>query len=392
MKIQVAVFFGGKSVEHEVSVISAMQAIAALDRSKYDTIPVYLPKEGGMYTGPGFDRVESYKNIPALLEGGRQVSLARQDSKVVLLSSVKKLFGTEQQATCVDVALPVLHGTFGEDGSLQGMLEIMGLPYAGCDVLSSAMCMDKASAKMALRAADLPVLDDLVLDAYHYEQSPETVLSALETHYPYPVIVKPANLGSSIGISKADSREKLSAALDLAFRFSQRVIIEPALIHLREINCSVLGDSRKARASVCEEPVAQDEILSYKDKYQSGGKSGKSEGMSSLSRVIPADLPTEKSISVRKLAVKAFQALDCSGVVRIDFLWDTLHDVFYINELNTIPGSLAFYLWEATDLTFPALLDELIELAFARSRARAQLLFTHDSNILATADLRGSKA
>ncbi|MDR0293211.1 MAG: D-alanine--D-alanine ligase, partial [Oscillospiraceae bacterium] len=288
MKMQVAVFFGGRSVEHEVSVITGMQAAAALDRDKYDVLPVYLAKDGAMYTGPGFETLENYRDIPALLEGGRRVCLMRSGGRVALHSPAKKLFGGDKPVF-VDAALPAAHGTFGEDGCLQGLFEMTGLPYTGCDVFSSAVCMDKPAAKVLLRAAGLPALDDAVLEAEKYNKNPEAALSALETRYPYPVMVKPANLGSSVGVGRADNRDRLQAALELAFTFSPRALIEPALVHMREINCAVLGDSLKARASVCEEPVTAEKILSYSDKYQSGGKGGdKQTGMSGQKRVIPA--------------------------------------------------------------------------------------------------------
>ncbi|MDR0325781.1 MAG: D-alanine--D-alanine ligase [Oscillospiraceae bacterium] len=391
MKMQVAVFFGGRSVEHEVSVITGMQVAAALNRDRYDVIPIYLDKDGAMYTGPGFDTLKNYRDIPSLLENGRQVCLIRSGGRVALHSTAKKLFGGDKPV-CLDVALPTVHGTFGEDGCLQGLFEMTGLPYTGCDVLSSAVCMDKPAAKALLRSAGLPVLDDLVLEADKFNKSPEVALSAMETHYPYPVMVKPANLGSSVGISRADNRDRLQTALELAFTFSKRALIEPALIHMREINCAVIGDSAKARASVCEEPVMTENILSYRDKYQSGGKDGgKQGGMSGQKRIIPAEIPAEKAEEIQKLAVKAFRLLNCAGTARIDFLWDTMRDGLYINELNTIPGSLAFYLWEATGLTFEKMLDEMIELAFARQRRRAQLTYSYEVNILQNAELKGKE-
>jgi len=393
MKMKIAVFFGGRSVEHEVSVITGMQAVAALDREKYEPVPVYLTKDGGMYTGPGFDDLKSYKDVPALLEKGRAVCLTRSEGRVNLVSaSPKKLFGGEKPIP-IDAALTAVHGTFGEDGSLQGLFEMAGLPYTGCDTLSSAVCMDKPTAKALLRAGELPVLDDVVLTADNYNKNPETAMDALEKHFPYPIMIKPANLGSSVGITRADDRDGLQAALELAFSFSPRILAEPALTQMREVNCAVIGDAANARPSVCEEPVMTDAILSYRDKYQGGGKDGKSgkqAGMSGLKRIIPADIPPEKSDNVQKLAVKAFSLLGCSGVVRIDFLWDTINDALYINELNTIPGSLSFYLWEATGgLSFTKMLDELIEIAFARQRSRDRLIYSHDVNILQNAELKG---
>jgi len=387
MKLQAAVFFGGRSVEHEVSVITGVQAMAALSRERYDVVPVYVTKDGAFYTGEGYDALESYKNIPELIARGRQVSFARAGGRVCVQPVLKKLFGADKPAF-VDLALPVMHGTFGEDGSIQGFLELLGLPYTGSDVLSSAVCMDKPASKALLRAGGLPVLDDVTVDSARYYKNPEAALSALETRFPYPLIAKPANLGSSVGVSKARDREALREALELAFSFAPRVLVEPAVAHLREINCAVLGDAQKARASVCEEPIARDDILSYTDKYQSSG--GKQDGLSGQKRVIPADITPEQTAHVQKLAAEAFAALGCSGVARVDFLWDTQADVFYVNELNTIPGSLAFYLWEKSGLPFEGLMDALIELAFARARARGQLTFTSEGNLLAGAKL-GSK-
>jgi D-alanine-D-alanine ligase len=387
MKMQIAVFFGGKSVEHEVSVITGMQAAAALNKEKYEVTPVYVAKDGAMYTGPGFSKLESYRSLPSLIESGRQVCLMRSEGRTVLHSTAKKLFGGDKPLY-LDAAVAAVHGTFGEDGCLQGFLEMAGLPYTGCDVIASALCMDKPMSKAILRSSGLPVLDDLVLESDKYNRNPEVALNALESHFPYPVMVKPANLGSSVGISRADNRERMQSALELAFNFSHRVLIEPALIHMREINCAVIGDTLKARASVCEEPVMTDSILSYRDKYQAGSKD-KQSGISGQKRIIPADIPEDKAAVIQKLAVKAFRCLGCSGTARADFLWDTLHDKLYINELNTIPGSLAFYLWEKTGMTFETLMDELIDIAYARQRSRTQLTFSYDINILQNAELKG---
>ncbi|MCL2083163.1 MAG: D-alanine--D-alanine ligase [Oscillospiraceae bacterium] len=389
MKMQIAVFFGGRSVEHEVSIITGMQAIAALDKGKYEPLPVYVTKDGSLYTGEDFHYLEPYKDISALLEKGRQINFYRSGGRVCMQPIAKRLFGSDKPVF-IDAALPLMHGTFGEDGCLQGLLEMLGLPYAGSDVLSSALCMDKAASKALLRAAGLPALDDAVLQADSFHGSTEAVLSAIESRYAYPVVVKPVNLGSSVGVTKAECREKLNAALGMAFGFSERVIIEPALVHMREINCSVLGDAQNARASICEEPVARDDILSYTDKYQSG-KGVKQDGLSGQKRIIPADLSPGKTAEAQKLAVSAFSTLGCGGVARVDLMCDTLHDKFYINEINTIPGSLSFYLWEKSGLGFSGLLDEMITLAFSRARRRAGLTYTYETNILSEASWKSSK-
>ncbi|MDR0249178.1 MAG: D-alanine--D-alanine ligase [Oscillospiraceae bacterium] len=382
MKIQVAVIFGGRSVEHEVSVISAMQVMAALDVGKHDVIPVYIAKDGAMYTGENLTDIKAFGDIPRLLEDARQVAFMRAGGKVVLQPAHKRLFGSEKPIY-IDMALPAVHGTFAEDGSLQGYLELLGLPYCGCDVLSSAICMNKPAAKNLMKSAGIPVLPHIVMD-----KDGELDFSAAESAFGYPVIVKPDNLGSSVGITKAKDRPSFEAAAELAFCYSSRAVVEPAVTDLREINVSVLGDKDNAEASVCEEPLGRDEILSFKDKYLRGDKSGKGLGMTAQKRVIPADLAPEKAERARELALAAFRALGCHGVARVDLLLSGGRD-FYVNEVNTIPGSLSYYLWEKSGLPFPALLDKLIALAFARSRSRSELSYTFDVNLLQGATATG---
>ena len=246
--------------------------------------------------------------------------------------------------------------------------------------------MDKEICKKLMRQSGVPVLNDIAFFGKEWIEFEEKITERIEKELGYPIIVKPVNLGSSVGISKASDREELKEAVKLAMNFAERILVEPAIKHLREINCSVLGDTQSCRASVCEEPIMSDKILSYEDKYMSSGKSGKaggSKGMESMSRVIPADLPKEKSEEIAKTAQKAFKSIGGSGVVRIDFLIDTDdNNKIYLNEINTIPGSLSFYLWEKSGLTYTQLLDELVDLAFARARRKSNLSFTFDTNIL----------
>lgn len=378
MKTKVAVLFGGKSVEHEVSVISGLQAYHALDRERYEPLAVYLSKDNAFYVGEGVDKVESYKNLPALLAAATRVLPVATKEGVALIRYPAKKFGNNEVAT-FEVALPVVHGTNVEDGTLMGMLEMLGVPYASCDVTSSALGMDKYAMKAVLAAEGLPVLPAVQYRGRSYAKQSEEVLLDIEAHFAYPVIVKPVNLGSSVGISVAHDRASLQNAMDEACVFSDRVLVEPAVGHLREINCAVLGDADEAIPSVCERPVSSDEILSYKDKYISGDKSG---GMSTLKRVCPADIPDELTARVQELAMQTFHALGCAGVSRIDFLNNTETGELWVNEINTIPGSLAFYLWEAAGVSFSELLTRMIELAFKRQRDRAALSFSFETNIL----------
>ncbi len=407
MKTKVAVLFGGRSVEHEVSIISGLQAYAALDRDKYDPIVLYIGKDGGFYTGEGLDTIEFYRGLPGSLKDAVRVLPVPGDKGVELVRFPMKKFGNNVVAE-FETALPVVHGTNVEDGTLMGFLEMLGVPYASCDVLSSALGMDKYVMKAVLKAAGLPVLDAVELDAKTYAADAEAAMDRIEQTMGYPVIVKPVNLGSSVGISKAGDRRKLRAALDLAFDFAPLVLAEQAIQPLREINCAVLGDRDEAIASACEEPFGNDEILSFGDKYLSGGKGAKggakgapcktggakSAGMSSLKRRCPAEISDEMTKKVQDLAVQTFKALGCMGVSRIDFLMNAETEELWVNEINTIPGSLAFYLWEESGIGFSKLLDRMIQLGFKRQRTREALTYTYDTNILSGVSLgtTGGKA
>lgn len=396
MKIRAGVFFGGPSVEHEVSVISGMQAIAAMDHEKYQIIPVYVAKDGAFYTGPHLAELDSYRDITAALAAADEVLLTRRGGEAVLLPDRKKGLRVPKPIP-LDVAVPVFHGTGGEDGVMQAHYERVGLPYAGCGVCASAVGMDKYAMKALFMMEGVPCLPGMKFTRYTYFEDSEACLDALEKKFSYPVIVKPYDQGSSVGIGKARDRAGLRRAMEEALRYSEAALCERAVQNLREINCAVLGDDEEARASVCEEPLNATDILTYADKYQSGGgskggsKTQAGGGMQSLSRRVPADLPEETAARVRELAVAAFHAVSASGVSRIDFLMDGATGELWVNEINTIPGSLAFYLWEATGLTFTDLMDELVRLALKRRRRRSDTRRSFDVNLLATAQLKGSK-
>lgn len=391
MKINVAVLFGGKSVEHEVSVISAVQAMQNINKDKYAVYPVYITKKNELYWGESLENMEEYKNIPALLAKSTKINIVTDGNKTYLMPQEHKLFSKAKPIACIDVAFPIVHGTNVEDGALQGFIKTLNLPFVGCDVLASAICMDKFAMKIMLKEAGFPVLDGIRFTSQDYKNE-EKVISDTENKFGYPVIVKPVNLGSSVGISKAENRQELEDALELAFRFADKILIEPAVVNLKEINCSVVGDYSEAEASELEEPISADKILSYKDKYMDGGKkTGGSKGMSSLKRKIPAEIPEETAQKIKQIAVDAFKYLDCNGVARIDFLMDSKTGEFWINEFNTIPGSLAFYLWEPKGVKYSELLDRLISLAVKRQRNNEEITYSFDTNILSSASLGGSK-
>ena len=386
MKTKVAVLFGGHSVEHEVSIISGLQAFAAFDREKYDVLPIYISKDNRFYTGEALGNIEIYKDMTAFYKTATRVLLVPSEKGVDVVKYPAPKFGKAVVDT-FEVAVPVVHGTNVEDGTLMGYLEMLGVPYASCDVTASALGMDKFLMKAALENAGIPVLPAKQYRAKAYALAPDATVDAIESAFGYPVIVKPVNLGSSVGISKADTRDALVAALDLAVSFADTVLVERAVSNLREINCSVLGDADEAIASVCEEPLNATDILSFSDKYLSGGdsKTGAktSGGMSSLKRRCPAQLPDGMTEKVQQMAVDTFKALGCMGVSRIDFLNAPETGEIWVNEINTIPGSLSFYLWEAAGVPFAELMDRLVALAFKRARDREALTFTYESNILA---------
>ena len=389
MKINLAVLFGGKSVEHEISVISAIQAINNLNTDKYNIFPIYITKNNEFFYGEVLKNIDEFRNIPELIKKCEQVSFISNNNRVELIS-FNKVFFSKKHITNIDIALPIVHGTNVEDGTLQGYLKTLNLPFVGCDVLSSAVCMDKYVMKILLKQAGFPVLDCLRFlrkDCIDVEK----MISNVEQNFKYPVIVKPVNLGSSVGIGKACNSSELETAFSEAFVFADKVIVEPAVVNIKEINCSVVGDLDEAIASECEEPVASDEILSYSDKYMDGSKANGSKGMASLKRKIPADISPDLREKIRTIAVDAFKHLDCNGVVRIDFLMDSNTGDFWINEFNTIPGSLAFYLWEPVGLKYSALLERMISLALKRQRESEDITYSFETNILSAGKSFGFK-
>ncbi len=380
MKTNIAVFFGGRSTEHEISVISANQAMAAMDSDKYNVIPVYITKDGRWYTGSALTDVKNYRNTAELLKQCTQVYMRPVYGDYNLYKAERKMFGSDVLAT-LDAAIPVLHGSNGEVGIFEGVLETIGIPFAGCATLASANGMDKITMKMILAADGIPVVDYVWFTDKQWFAHRDDLIAKVESKLGYPVIVKPANLGSSVGIGRADNREDLLTKVDDARRYSARIIVEDLVENLQEINCSVLGDCDEYRTSVLEEPIKSGEILSYTDKYMGGTKDNR--GMHASKKRIPADLPQAETDRIRFLAGETFRVLSCHGVSRVDMMIDAKTRDIYVNEINTIPGSLSFYLWEAAGLKFNELMDELVRLAFKRKRDQSTKTVSYDSNIFA---------
>lgn len=378
MKTNVGVFFGGRSTEHEISVISASQAMSAINKDKYDVTPIYISKQGKWYTGEALLDIANYKDIPSLLKKVEEVYMAPHYGDYNLYRVKKPMFGSAVLTT-LDVVIPVLHGTNCEDGIFEGVLETIGIPYAGCNTLSSANGMDKITMKMILQACDIPVVDYVWFTDKQWFSQRDALIEKIESKLGYPVIVKPANLGSSVGIGRAVNREQLIEKIDGAEIYSTRIIVEHMVEELQEINCSVLGDCDEYRTSVCEEPIKSGEILSYEDKYMGGSKGAK--GMQASQKRIPAELPDEVTKRIQFLAGETFRVLSCHGVSRVDVIIDRSNGNIYVNEINTIPGSLSFYLWEATGIPFDKLMDTLVDLALKRKRESGMKTVSYDHNI-----------
>ena len=378
MKTNIGVFFGGRSTEHEISVISASQAMHAIDRDKYDVTPIYISKQGRFYTGDALFDVANYRDIPSLLAKCTQVYMEPSYGDYNLYRVKKPMFGSAVLTT-LDVVIPVLHGSNVEDGIFEGVLETIGIPYAGCNTLASANGMDKITMKMILRESGVPVIDYVWFTDKEWFKKRDELIARIEDKIGYPVIVKPANLGSSVGIGRAANREQMIEKIEVAEKYSSRIIVQHMVDNLKEINCSVLGDCDEYQMSVLEEPIKSAEILSYEDKYMGGTKGIK--GMQASQKRIPADLPKDMTDRIQYLAGETFRVLGCHGVSRIDFIIDDDTKEIYVNEINTIPGSLSFYLWEATGLKFDQLMDRLVKLALKRKREQGQKTVSYDQNI-----------
>ncbi len=395
MKTNIGVFFGGRSVEHEISVLTALQAIPHFNKDKYNVIPIYITKQGKWLSGETLLDINNYKDLDSLELKAEEVYMRPIYGDTNLYKTSGSLFSKKTPILAeLHVALPALHGTHGEDGIFEGVLETIGLPYAGCDTHSSANGMDKITMKMILRSCGIPVVDFEWFTERQWNKYQESLINNIETNIGYPVIVKPANLGSSVGIGVAHNREELKERVKTASAFASRIIVEKMIQDMQEINCSVLGDADDFQTSVCEEPLKTGEFLSYERKYMGGGKSkgASNRGMAVSDKRIPADLPEETSAEIQRLAGETFRVLSCHGVSRVDVMIDRADNRIYVNEINTIPGSLSYYLWEASGISFTNLLDRLISLALKRKREETGKTYTYTQNIFALGGgLKGTK-
>ena len=393
-KTQLGVIFGSRSCEREVAIISAVQLMNHVNVEAYDVIPVYISEQGVWYTGAPLRKIETFRHFNPDAPGIERVELDMTAGSGALLSTRpgKGLFGhpTRVMVARLEVCLVVMHGLNGEDGTLQGMLELANLPYTSTGVAGSAIGMDKIMMKQFFRGAGLPVLPGAWFTRSRWEAAREQVLDEVEAQLGYPVFVKPANLGSSIGVSRADHREGLADSLDLAFDYDRRVLVEKGLDRPIELNCSVLGYDDEVEASPIEMPISAEKFLNFKEKYLA---SGGSKGMASLHRVLPAPITEELRDRLQQLSCDIFRMLDCKGVVRIDYMWDRATEDVFITEINTIPGSLAFYLWENAGVKYQTLIDRMVRCARRAHEDKNSRNYAFTSDILKNVSLgaKGAK-
>ena len=399
-KMNIAVFFGSRSCEHDVSIVSALQCIEATKAAGFNVTPVYISRDGLWYTGEPLENIETFREFNPMTKGITRVTLdvtANAGDLWAWPPQRAGLFAKVPTPLChIDCVIPVFHGWHGEDGTIQGLLEMANIPYASSGVLGSAIGMDKIAMKQILRGAGFPVLDFVWFTREQLKKERQAVIERVEKEIKYPAFIKPAALGSSIGVSRAKNREELERALDVAASYDRRILVEVGVVHPVEINCAAVGYGEDVRASVCEMPVpsSNDTFLDFWQKYlrNASTKGEDSRGMKSLSRVVPAPIGDELTSRIQTMTCDIFKLLDCCGTVRVDFILDQ-NDMLFVNEPNTIPGSLAFYLWKASGLDFPKLIEKMVEDALRAHADKNSSVFAYDSSILkkVAAGTKGSK-
>ncbi|MBI2011582.1 D-alanine--D-alanine ligase [Candidatus Daviesbacteria bacterium] len=381
-KLRIGLFFGGRSTEHEVSIITALQAYENLDLSKYEVIPVYVSKNEEFYTNPKFLSFKNYRDLNSFLLSSTKVIVGSRDGAGGLWTS-----GILPKFIPFDVAFPAFHGSFGEDGSIQGVFEIYQIPYVGFNVLGSSIGMDKIAQKAMFKEWNLAVGKYTWLKRIDFIKDPKRCLKEIQNVVKFPLFVKPANIGSTIGVNKAKNLEELEFNIEVASAYSDKILIEEAIVgeNIIEINCAALG-YLNVQISVCEMPIRTGDALTFDDKYKRGGKGSKggskSAGMASLDRIIPAPIPDKLTKEIQDATFRIFSGMDGCGVARIDYFVDKKTNKFWVNEINTIPGSLSFYLYEPLGIKYQNLLDIVIQAALERYDDQKKTKFSFDSDLL----------
>ncbi len=387
-RFEVGVLFGGKSTEHEVSIVSAMQVVQFL-AGRHHVIPIYISKDGSWLTGEKLTDLALYKNFDSLLKECFPVAFTPDTGLQVIKNPLPRGIFAKPEKINIDVVFPIFHGLHGEDGTIQGLLELSDIPYMGSGVLASAIGIDKAVTKQLLFANNIPALDYYAFTRYDWENLESETLKNIQEEFPFPIIVKPARLGSSIGVKVARDVDELSNVISIASRLDTKVLVEPYVKNCLEVNCSVLGNYNPI-ASTTEQPIRRGDLLSFEDKYIHEG-SGR--GMDNAQRIIPAPVSEKQNEEIQALALKVFKVLGCKGVARVDFLVDQDTGKIFVNEINTLPGSIAYYLWKEkpNSLSPEQLVDRLIELAIEAHQEKKRTKFTTDQVLLNNINLLALK-
>ncbi len=385
-KRTVGVLFGSRTVEHDVSVVTAQQVMQAMRPDKYNVVPIYITREGRWITGAGLRELKIFEgdNITEMM-GMKDAIISPSTNHHGLISPpVKGLFG-RTRVLKLDVVFPALHGSHGEDGTMQGLLELADIPYVGAGVMSSAVIRDKVMLKAVLSHYGIPVVKHIGFTRPEWVSNSKPILDRIASEIGYPIMVKPASLGSSIGVARANNAEEAQNYINIAANFDRRLLVEQALENFIEINCALLGYNT-LRASVLEQPVTWQEFLTYEEKYM---RSEGPAGMKGAERKIPAPISDDLTKRIKQMAIEAFQYLDGRGTARVDFL--VRGDEVFLNEINTIPGSLAFYLWQEEGLSPSDVVDELIRLAFEAHAEKRKTVYNYKTGLISHAAARGLK-
>lgn len=381
------VAFGGVSPEHEVSVLTGMQALSALEDSAYQTVPLYISKSGLWYTGDLLRDLENYENLNKLTAEAAQCTFTHNKNGTPVLKTLSHSFFSRPEEYPIYAVLTAFHGSAGENGSFQGVCETFNIPYTGSNVLASSVGMDKTMSKKVCKTEGIPVVEGIDFLESDWIDNRAAILEQIE-QLGKSAIVKPVHLGSSIGVEIIKNRQEAIKAIETAFRYDAHLVVEKTITPLTEVNCSVMGTFEDCRASVCERPLGREELLSFTDKYQNE-ENGK--GMASASRVIPADIDEQLTGSIQQTAISVFKTLQASGLARLDFLVNSDTNEFFFNEINTIPGSFSFYLWKESDVDFTSLLDELIQIAVTQHQNKNGRVQSYETNLLSQKAVKGMK-
>lgn len=383
-KTTVAVIFGGRSVEHDVSVVTGNQIMRSFDADRFEVIPVYITRDGRWFTGEPLFDLKNYENEITSHKGIESVILSPSTNHHGLI--VNPIVGRLQKNSVrrLDVVFPAIHGSHGEDGTLQGLIELADIPYVGCGVLGSAVANDKAITKEILRQHDIPVVEAVLFTRADWLEDRDGVIQRIHQQLSYPLFVKPATLGSSIGIGRVEDEAMLRFSIDIAANFDRRILVESAVTEATEINCAVMGIGNQIEASVLEQPVSWEKFLTYEEKYLRGG-----EGMKSAERLIPAPISEDLTVQIKAYAVAAFKAIDGRGTARIDFLLKD--NQVYLNEINTMPGSLAFYLWREVGMSAEQVVERLVRLAQDAYAEKRRSTYDYQTDLITLTSARGLK-